>query len=58
MEKKKIIASAAVVAAIVLGATFTAVGGKFKQERKGQSYPFQCYILFRERGGTESLKNW
>lgn len=34
MEKKKIIASAAVVAAIVLGATFTAVGGKFKQEEK------------------------
>ena len=28
MEKKKIIVSAAVVAAIVLGATFTAVGGK------------------------------
>ena len=34
MEKKKIIVSAAVVAAIVLGATFTAVGGKFKQEEK------------------------
>lgn len=28
MEKKKIIASAAVVAAIVLGATFTAVGDR------------------------------
>lgn len=34
MEKKKIIASAAVVIAIALGITFTGIGGKHKQEEK------------------------
>lgn len=34
MDKKKIIASAAIVVAIALGITFTSVGGKFKQEEQ------------------------